>query len=181
MEGNDSNAEKGGRIGGRRGRMAVKGGRQIIEKKKEATEVLNCGKEEKLYEVWRGILSRFTTQRKSNGQIASNITRNTSLNWRITLKEKKSQTPTVPVPKIKQKWKELAMPTSNYFVNAVKDLGVSESASGQLGSYISGVVWSHFDQTMGVTPRATYGHHPRTVGQTTARAGGPWFTTATPP
>ncbi|WMV24128.1 hypothetical protein MTR67_017513 [Solanum verrucosum] len=28
---------------------------------------------------------------------------------------------------------------------------------------------------------ATYGHHPRTVGQTTARAGGPWFTTATPP
>ncbi|KAH0693670.1 hypothetical protein KY285_020767 [Solanum tuberosum] len=28
---------------------------------------------------------------------------------------------------------------------------------------------------------ATYGHHPRTVGQTTARPGGPWFTTATPP
>ncbi|WMV38011.1 hypothetical protein MTR67_031396 [Solanum verrucosum] len=28
---------------------------------------------------------------------------------------------------------------------------------------------------------ATYGRHPRTVGQTTARAGGPWFTTATPP
>ncbi|WMV20231.1 hypothetical protein MTR67_013616 [Solanum verrucosum] len=28
---------------------------------------------------------------------------------------------------------------------------------------------------------ATYGHHPRTVGQTTARAGGPWFATATPP
>uniref|UniRef100_M1DJH2 Uncharacterized protein n=1 Tax=Solanum tuberosum TaxID=4113 RepID=M1DJH2_SOLTU len=28
---------------------------------------------------------------------------------------------------------------------------------------------------------ATYGHHPRTVGQTTARAGGPWLTTATPP
>ncbi|KAH0655152.1 hypothetical protein KY285_030034 [Solanum tuberosum] len=28
---------------------------------------------------------------------------------------------------------------------------------------------------------ATYGHHPRTVGQTTARASGPWFTTATPP
>uniref|UniRef100_M1DS46 Uncharacterized protein n=1 Tax=Solanum tuberosum TaxID=4113 RepID=M1DS46_SOLTU len=28
---------------------------------------------------------------------------------------------------------------------------------------------------------ATYGHHPRTVGQTTARAGGPWFTTATHP
>lgn len=27
MEGNDSNAEKGGRIGGRRGRMAIKGGR----------------------------------------------------------------------------------------------------------------------------------------------------------
>ncbi|WMV57186.1 hypothetical protein MTR67_050571 [Solanum verrucosum] len=27
---------------------------------------------------------------------------------------------------------------------------------------------------------ATYGHHPRTVGQTTARAGGPWFTTANP-
>ncbi|WMV57714.1 hypothetical protein MTR67_051099 [Solanum verrucosum] len=28
---------------------------------------------------------------------------------------------------------------------------------------------------------ATYDHHPRTVGQNTARAGGPWFTTATPP
>ncbi|KAH0688938.1 hypothetical protein KY289_016296 [Solanum tuberosum] len=28
---------------------------------------------------------------------------------------------------------------------------------------------------------ATHGCHPRTVGQTTARAGGPWFTTATPP
>ncbi|WMV51483.1 hypothetical protein MTR67_044868 [Solanum verrucosum] len=28
---------------------------------------------------------------------------------------------------------------------------------------------------------ATYGHHPRTVGQTTARTGVPWFTTATPP
>ncbi|WMV25849.1 hypothetical protein MTR67_019234 [Solanum verrucosum] len=28
---------------------------------------------------------------------------------------------------------------------------------------------------------ATYGHHPRTIGQTTARAGGLWFTTATPP
>uniref|UniRef100_M1DP09 Uncharacterized protein n=1 Tax=Solanum tuberosum TaxID=4113 RepID=M1DP09_SOLTU len=28
---------------------------------------------------------------------------------------------------------------------------------------------------------ATYGHHPRTVGQTTARVGGSWFTTATPP
>ncbi|WMV51106.1 hypothetical protein MTR67_044491 [Solanum verrucosum] len=28
---------------------------------------------------------------------------------------------------------------------------------------------------------ATQGCHPRTVGQTTARAGGPWFTTATPP
>ncbi|WMV26333.1 hypothetical protein MTR67_019718 [Solanum verrucosum] len=28
---------------------------------------------------------------------------------------------------------------------------------------------------------ATYGHHPRTIGQTTARAGGPWFATATPP
>uniref|UniRef100_M1DYG4 Uncharacterized protein n=1 Tax=Solanum tuberosum TaxID=4113 RepID=M1DYG4_SOLTU len=28
---------------------------------------------------------------------------------------------------------------------------------------------------------ATYGHHPRTVGQTTARTGGPWFTAATPP
>ncbi|WMV41976.1 hypothetical protein MTR67_035361 [Solanum verrucosum] len=28
---------------------------------------------------------------------------------------------------------------------------------------------------------ATYGHHPRTVGQTTARAGGSWFTIATPP
>uniref|UniRef100_M1DXJ8 Gag-pol polyprotein n=1 Tax=Solanum tuberosum TaxID=4113 RepID=M1DXJ8_SOLTU len=27
---------------------------------------------------------------------------------------------------------------------------------------------------------ATYGHHPRAVGQTTARAGGPWFTTASP-
>ncbi|KAH0734488.1 hypothetical protein KY285_010195 [Solanum tuberosum] len=32
-----------------------------------------------------------------------------------------------------------------------------------------------------VTPRVTHGCHPRTVGQTTARAGGPWFTTATPP
>ncbi|WMV36766.1 hypothetical protein MTR67_030151 [Solanum verrucosum] len=28
---------------------------------------------------------------------------------------------------------------------------------------------------------APYGYHPRTVGQTTARAGGSWFTTATPP
>ncbi|WMV42311.1 hypothetical protein MTR67_035696 [Solanum verrucosum] len=28
---------------------------------------------------------------------------------------------------------------------------------------------------------ATYGHHPRTVGQTTARVGGLWFATATPP
>ncbi|WMV29946.1 hypothetical protein MTR67_023331 [Solanum verrucosum] len=28
---------------------------------------------------------------------------------------------------------------------------------------------------------ATHDCHPRTVGQTTARAGGPWFTTATPP
>uniref|UniRef100_M1DIY5 Uncharacterized protein n=1 Tax=Solanum tuberosum TaxID=4113 RepID=M1DIY5_SOLTU len=28
---------------------------------------------------------------------------------------------------------------------------------------------------------ATYSHHPRTVGQTSARTGGPWFTTATPP
>uniref|UniRef100_M1DVB9 Uncharacterized protein n=1 Tax=Solanum tuberosum TaxID=4113 RepID=M1DVB9_SOLTU len=35
----------------------------------------------------------------------------------------------------------------------------------------------HLDEVAG----ATYGHHPRTVGQTTARAGGPWFTTATPP
>uniref|UniRef100_M1D931 Uncharacterized protein n=1 Tax=Solanum tuberosum TaxID=4113 RepID=M1D931_SOLTU len=30
-------------------------------------------------------------------------------------------------------------------------------------------------------PGATHGCHPRTVGQTTARVGGPWFTTATPP
>ncbi|KAH0661326.1 hypothetical protein KY284_026257 [Solanum tuberosum] len=28
---------------------------------------------------------------------------------------------------------------------------------------------------------ATHGCHPRTIGQTMARAGGPWFTTATPP
>ncbi|WMV13614.1 hypothetical protein MTR67_006999 [Solanum verrucosum] len=28
---------------------------------------------------------------------------------------------------------------------------------------------------------ATHGCHPRTVGQTTARVGGPWFTNATPP
>ncbi|WMV41659.1 hypothetical protein MTR67_035044 [Solanum verrucosum] len=28
---------------------------------------------------------------------------------------------------------------------------------------------------------ATHGCHPRTVSQSTARAGGPWFTTATPP
>ncbi|WMV51420.1 hypothetical protein MTR67_044805 [Solanum verrucosum] len=30
-------------------------------------------------------------------------------------------------------------------------------------------------------PGATNGCHPRTVGQTTARVGGLWFTTATPP
>ncbi|KAH0653291.1 hypothetical protein KY289_030969 [Solanum tuberosum] len=37
--------------------------------------------------------------------------------------------------------------------------------------------WAIFRKVEG----ATYGHHPRTVGQTTARAGGLWFTTATPP
>ncbi|WMV45446.1 hypothetical protein MTR67_038831 [Solanum verrucosum] len=36
-------------------------------------------------------------------------------------------------------------------------------------------------QLITLNVRATHGCHPRTVGQTTARASGPWFTTATLP
>ncbi|WMV37848.1 hypothetical protein MTR67_031233 [Solanum verrucosum] len=52
-------------------------------------------------------------------------------------------------------------------------------------SYHSSISMAQFDVLYGRRCRspigATYGHHPRTVGQPTAYAGGPWFTTATPP